>query len=88
MTEYKKIAISLPVRACEHVRRSVKRGEAASVSAYIAAAIEAKAQRDSLEALLAEMLAETGGPITPAEQRRADQRLGIARKRKPKATRP
>lgn len=84
MTEYAKIAVSLPARAAENVRRAVKAGRAASVSAYIADAIDQKAKTDSLRAMLDEWLAESGGPITPAERRAIRKALGKpTRRRKP-----
>jgi Arc/MetJ-type ribon-helix-helix transcriptional regulator len=79
MTSYAKIAVSLPLRAAEHVRHAVRAGRASSVSAYIAEAIEDKAKLDDLEGLLNEMLAESGGPLTVAERRAADRALGGAR---------
>jgi len=86
MTGYAKIAVSLPIHAAENARRAVREGRAPSVSAYIARAIEERSQREGLDALLDEMLAETGGPITAAEKRWADRTLGKARKpaRKPR----
>jgi hypothetical protein len=47
------------------------------VSAYVAAALEEKAKLDDLASLLDEMLAESGGPLTAAERRAADEALGI-----------
>lgn len=85
MTRYTKLAITLPSRAAEHVRREVKRGRATSVSAYIAAAVEEKAKRESLDDLLNEMLEASGGPLTPAEMRWADRVLGKTRRRRGKA---
>lgn len=78
MTAYQKIAVSLPSRAAETARRAVRQGRAASVSAYIASAIEEKAKLESLEALLDEMLAESGGPLTAAERGAADRTLANA----------
>lgn len=75
MTRYQKIAISLPWRAAENVRRAVKRGAAPSVSAYVTAAIEAKLGREDTLAILDQMLEETGGPMTAAERRRIDREL-------------
>jgi Arc/MetJ-type ribon-helix-helix transcriptional regulator len=80
MTATEKIAISLPRRIAERARRAVRRGQAASVSAYVAAALEEKAKLDDLAALLGEMLAETGGPLTQAERRSANRRLGAGAK--------
>jgi Arc/MetJ-type ribon-helix-helix transcriptional regulator len=76
MTAYK-ITISLPSRAAEHVKRAVKSGRAASASAYIAQAIEQKAASGSLRAMFAEMLDETGGPMTKAEIRATERIMGI-----------
>jgi hypothetical protein len=88
MTRYTKLAISLPLRAAENVRRAVRAGRAESASAYIAAAIEEKASHEDLGALLEEMLAETGGPMTAAERRWAERTLGIgAGARRPSAQR-
>jgi hypothetical protein len=81
MTRYEKLAISLPSRAAESARRAVRKGQAPSVSAYVAAAIEEKSKREDLAAFLASMLAETGGPLTAAEARAADRALGISTKR-------
>lgn len=80
-----KIAISLPGALVARARRAVAQGRAQSVSAYVASALEEKAKLDDLAELLKEMLAESGGPLTPAEQRRADEILGIRRKRKGRA---
>lgn len=85
MTTTEKIAISLPKRIAERTRSAVRRGHAPSVSAYVAAALEEKTKQDDLAALLAEMLAESGGALTPSERRAADRALGLskhAKKRK------
>jgi hypothetical protein len=50
------------------------------VSAYVASALEEKVKLDELAALLEEMLAESGGPLTPAERRAADRALGVGAK--------
>jgi Arc/MetJ-type ribon-helix-helix transcriptional regulator len=83
MIRYEKIAISLPLRAAESVRRAVKQGRAASVSAYITAAVEEKSSREDLVAMLQEMLAETGGPATSREKRWVDYQLAPRRVGKP-----
>lgn len=77
-----KIAVSLPETLVKRVRRAVARGRAGSVSAYVAAALEEKAQLDDLAELLQEMLAETGGPLTAEEKRAADAILGVPVRRK------
>lgn len=81
MTEYAKIAVSLPLCVAERARRAVRQGRAPSVSAYVAAALEEKTKLDDLSALLDEMLAESGGPLTAAERRAADRALGVGTKK-------
>ncbi|MGH9151335.1 MAG: toxin-antitoxin system antitoxin subunit [Acidimicrobiales bacterium] len=71
-----KIAVSLPTALIEQAQRAVAEGRAPSVSAYVADAIEHKAKLDDLAALLEEMLAETGGPLTAEEAATADRVLG------------
>lgn len=71
-----KIAVSLPSWLVERARQAVDEGRATSVSAYVAEALEEKADLDDLAALLDEMLAETGGPLTARERAWADQVLG------------
>ena len=76
-----KIAVSLPEHAIARARRAVRTGEAASVSAFITQAIERTAEADDLEKMLAEMLAETGGPPTLAERRAFRREVGPPPKR-------
>ena len=83
MTTTAKIAVSLPRSIAERARQAVRQGRASSVSAYVAAALEEKAKLDELSALLDEMLAESGGPLTSTEERAADRALGAS----PKTTR-
>jgi hypothetical protein len=75
MTRYKKIAISMPLRAAESVRRAVKAGQADSVSAYIVQAIEEKAKKETMREFLDEMLEASGGPTTPEERKEMDRLL-------------
>ncbi|MGH9155246.1 MAG: CopG family transcriptional regulator [Acidimicrobiales bacterium] len=76
MTAYSKIAVSLPRELHDQARRAVADGRASSVSAYVVQAIEEKAKLDDLAAMLDEMLAETGGPLTEEECAAADRALG------------
>lgn len=69
--------MSLPDGLAERARRAVRQGRAASLSAYVASALAEKIKLDELSALLDEMLAETGGPLTPQERRAADRALGV-----------
>jgi Arc/MetJ-type ribon-helix-helix transcriptional regulator len=58
------------------VERQVKKGRAKSVSAWVDSAMEEKARREDLAALLAEMKAETG-PATAKEVAWARDVLGL-----------
>ena len=80
---YEKMAISLPSHAAESVRRAVREGRAASVSAYIAEAIQQKSSREDLIAMLDDAIEKSGGPITDAEQRWVDWQLGSRRGKEP-----
>lgn len=76
-----KVAVSLPRETFQRAKRAVGRGRAASLSAYVTAALDQKAMLDELEDLLNEMLDETGGPMTRAEEKRIDRViLGPARR--------
>jgi Arc/MetJ-type ribon-helix-helix transcriptional regulator len=57
-----KIAITLAPEHLTRARAAVRAGRAASVSGYIARAIERQAQEESLEALVRELIAEHGEP--------------------------
>ena len=56
--------------------RQVKRGRAKSVSAWVDSAMEEKARREDLAALLAEMKAENG-PATAEDEAWARDVLGL-----------
>ena len=70
-----KVAVSLPRETFQRAKRAVRRGRAASLSAYVTAALEQKATLDELDDLLNEMLEETGGPMTVAEVKKVDRIL-------------
>jgi Arc/MetJ-type ribon-helix-helix transcriptional regulator len=70
-----KIAVSLPREVVRRARSAVQRGRARSLSAYVAGAIEQRARLDELQDMLDEMLVESGGPLTAAEQRAARSAL-------------
>jgi Arc/MetJ-type ribon-helix-helix transcriptional regulator len=72
MTPREKIAVSIPADLAGRAREAVKKGRAASVSAYVTAALEERVKLDDLDDLLGEMLAETGGPMTDEERAWAD----------------
>jgi Arc/MetJ-type ribon-helix-helix transcriptional regulator len=73
MTPVAKITISLPHEQVEQAREAVTRGEAASVSGYISAALVAVAPvagkedgEDTLAAFAADLIAEDGVPSAEA----------------------
>jgi Arc/MetJ-type ribon-helix-helix transcriptional regulator len=70
-----KIAVSLPPELVAQARRAVAESRSASVSAYVARALEEFSKLDDLESLLEQMLAETGGALTESEAREADRAL-------------
>ena len=78
-----KVAVSLPRSTYERAKRAVRRGRAASLSAYATAALDQKAMLDELDDLLDEMLDETGGPMTRSEEKQVDRLIvGPARRTK------
>jgi hypothetical protein len=79
-----KVAVSLPRETFERAKRAVGRGRAASLSAYVTAALEQKATFDELDDLLNEMLDETGGPMSATEMKRVDRLIKGPRPRKKK----
>jgi alkylhydroperoxidase/carboxymuconolactone decarboxylase family protein YurZ len=74
-----KVAISVPSQVLSAARRAVRAGRAPSLSAYISGVLAEQATRDDLGDLLDQLLAETGGPLTNAEVRAADEALGLGR---------
>ncbi len=75
MTSKAKIAVTLPTDLVAAARSAVKAGRAPSVSAYVGA-LKERTKLDDLDALLDEMLAETGGPLTDAERAEIDRQAG------------
>jgi len=77
-----KITVSIPSETLVLARRRVRGGNASSLSAYIASAVEEKVKAESLRAVLDEILAETGGALTARETRKAEKVLGLSPKRR------
>ena len=84
MTNKQKIAVSLPPHLVNAAKKAVRAGRSPNVSAYVADALEEKAKHDDLAALLEEMLAETGGPMTKKEREWADRVLNRSPKPRPR----
>ena len=59
-----KIAITLAPRQLAQAQAAVRAGRAASVSAFIARAIERQAREDSLAGLLRDLIGQHGEPST------------------------
>lgn len=72
-----KIAVSLPDDLVVTARQAVADGRAASVSAFVAAAIEEHGRYEQLGMLLSEMAADAGPP-TDADREWARQALGLS----------
>lgn len=72
-----KIAVSLPDELVAAARLAVSEGRAASVSAFVAAALEERSRYGELADLLAEMASEAGPP-TDRDRTWARQALGLA----------
>ena len=70
-----KITITIDQELLARVRLAVEAGHARSVSAYLEHAVAGQlAAEDDFEAMLAESLAATGGPLTD-EERAAARRI-------------
>ncbi|MDP1829936.1 MAG: hypothetical protein Q8L48_42130 [Archangium sp.] len=70
---YRKLAVSVPTKFVEAVESEVRARHAASVSAFISAAVEEKLERDRLQEALDEVWARK--PMTKREQAWADKLL-------------
>lgn len=72
-----KIAVSLPDELVAAAREAVASGHAASVSAFVADAIEEHGRYEQLAALLSEMANEAGTP-TEGDRLWAREALGVS----------
>jgi Arc/MetJ-type ribon-helix-helix transcriptional regulator len=74
MADTQKVTVTLPIDQVAAIRDLVRDGSTASVSGFVTAAVAlALEDRLAFEELLDEGLQKTGGPMTPQEQRWADQ---------------
>ena len=71
-----RVTVTVRRQVLAKAERQVKRGRAKSVSAWVDSAMEEKAHREDLTALLAEMRAENG-PATPEDEEWARRVLGL-----------
>ena len=72
----RRVTVTVPPAALEAAERDVGAGRAPSVSAWVGAAMEEKAHRETLKELLAEIRGEIG-PATEEETRWARSALGL-----------
>lgn len=72
----RRVTVTVPPGALEAAERDVDAGRAPSVSAWVGAAMEEKAHRETLEELLAAIRAEIG-PATEEESQWARSALGL-----------
>lgn len=77
-----KIAITVSRETLARAKKAVKAGDAASVSAFFEEAVQKRYTREEAVAWLDQLIEESGGPLTPAEQREVDQALKRPRRRK------
>lgn len=75
-TRKAKIAVSLPQPLVQAARVAVAAGRAPNVSAYVARALEEQIKLDDLDSLLAELLSQSGGPLSGSERARIDEEAG------------
>lgn len=71
-----RVTVTVRRDVLKKAERQVKRGRAASVSAWVDSAMEEKARREDLAALLAEMKAE-GAPASSKDKAWARDVLGL-----------
>ena len=62
-----RVTVTVRKELLAKAERQVKRGKARSLSAWVDSAIDEKAQREDVAALLAEMRAENGPPSAEEE---------------------
>lgn len=70
-----KVTVSLDPAVIDRAKRDVAAGRAKSLSAWLNEAARAQVEREDLEAVLAQLLDETGGPPSQAELADAERRL-------------
>ncbi len=79
----KKITITLDVEQVEQIRALVATGRAESVSGFVQRAVGvALDDAAGWGAMLAQALADTGGPISVEERAWADEVLGVPKRRR------
>jgi len=74
-----KIAITLPQAQVAHIRRVVRAGRAESVSGYISRALAKQERQESLQVLVADLIAQHG---EPTQKEKAWARRALSQRRR------
>jgi hypothetical protein len=72
------VTVSLDPAVAERARKEVEEGRAKSVSAWLNDVARERVEDEDLATVLAELFADTGGPLTEQELAQARQRLAVA----------
>lgn len=75
-----KVTVSLDPAVAHRAKQDVAAGRAKSLSAWLNEAAKSHVEQEDLGAVLADLLDETGGPITQEELAGAEKRLSRARR--------
>jgi hypothetical protein len=75
MQRRSRVTVTVPDTVLAVARHDVASGDAASLSAWVTDAAEAKARRESLVHVLDELLEASGGPLTAEETAWAREQL-------------
>jgi Arc/MetJ-type ribon-helix-helix transcriptional regulator len=76
-----KVTVSLDPAVADRAKRDVAAGRAKSLSSWLNEAARAHVEREDLDAVLAGLLDETGGPPSEQELAEAETRLNTADRR-------
>ncbi|MGH3768792.1 MAG: hypothetical protein ACRDS0_24005 [Pseudonocardiaceae bacterium] len=76
-----KVTVSLDPVVADRAKQDVASGKAKSLSSWLNDAARAHIEQADLGAVLAELLDETGGPVTQAELSEATSRLSAVDRR-------
>lgn len=76
-----KVTVSLDPAVAQRARQDVADGKAKSVSAWLNDAGRARAEREDLAVVLADLFDDTGGPPSDDELAEARARLALAERR-------
>lgn len=78
MRSRERLTVTVPHAVLAAAKADVAAGAAPSVSAWITEAATTKARREGLAEVLADLLAQSGGPLTDEERSWAESHLGLS----------